>query len=886
MTDQNQLSHNNIEDQQEGSEQCSDEELDVFHYQEEKEKYPMLVRLLENMLSQVLVNLLTIYALYGDDIRIICFDKRADSTFDGITIFCIIIFSTEIVITSIVRKEYLNSFFFWLDIISTVSQILDITLFNVAVGLEGSVSAKSGSDLQQANKASKTSSKAIRVVRLVRLIRIVKLYKAVNYQREYSLRKSKTKSNTIQMIKNSNKSQIYPQKEDRMEQQQYVLRETPNLTTLNLNSVQQKDQVNNLTSVIDCNEQGNNSNEHRRSYNKQILPESHYIQQIQQNEEVGRKIQEKGETEQKQKKESRVSQRLSDATTKKVTLLVILLLLIMPLFSSDYYYEQSQSLEYAAQYFKVVAEIPNTRLSEINETLNFVIDQHNQFDTPVGFIRNPFIGIKDYERQDYEYIRESAKGYYFTHVDPILVGLEYIGDPIILFVSDNSQIERLNSIINIINTLFVSCVLLFGALAFAKDAKNLALAPIERMIVKVNIIAKNPQEAKEMKLDVESLQRETTQIENAIIKIGTLLALGFGDAGSAIIGTNMASSGDVNPMLPGKKKWAIYGFCDIRNFTDATEVLQKDVMVFVNSIAEIVHTMVNRYQGSANKNIGDAFLLVWKISDHSWYEENGKIKWKNYEYINIIADCSLFSFMKIFAKINREPKILEYRNDKRLIQRLPGYKVKMGFGLHIGWGIEGAIGSEFKIDASYLSPNVNMASRLEAATKQYGVSILISSDLYNLFSPDLKKYLRQIDMVTVKGSVKPIGFYTIDIDADHIPPSKEDYSQHEKLEVMDQKRQIFINQIEAGEFKSEIHFNRNKDLILIMNNFNPEFYALFTQGFQGYLLGDWKEAQIWFEKAKVLKPNDGPISTLTAFMNEHNFKAPTNWKGFRELTEK
>ena len=36
----------------------------------------------------------------------------------------------------------------------------------------------------------------------------------------------------------------------------------------------------------------------------------------------------------------------------------------------------------------------------------------------------------------------------------------------------------------------------------------------------------------------------------------------------------MASIGDVNPLIPGKKKWAIYGFCDIRNFTDATEQLQ------------------------------------------------------------------------------------------------------------------------------------------------------------------------------------------------------------------------------------------------------------------------------------------------------------------------
>jgi class 3 adenylate cyclase len=58
----------------------------------------------------------------------------------------------------------------------------------------------------------------------------------------------------------------------------------------------------------------------------------------------------------------------------------------------------------------------------------------------------------------------------------------------------------------------------------------------------------------------------------------------------------------------------------------------------------------------------------------------------------------------------------------------------MGLGLHQGWGIEGAIGSEFKIDASYLSPNVNMAGRLEAGTKIFGVPLLISSDLHGLFT--------------------------------------------------------------------------------------------------------------------------------------------------------
>ena len=38
-------------------------------------------------------------------------------------------------------------------------------------------------------------------------------------------------------------------------------------------------------------------------------------------------------------------------------------------------------------------------------------------------------------------------------------------------------------------------------------------------------------------------------------------------------------------------------------------------MVFVNQIAEIVHSQVDKYMGFANKNIGEAFLLVWKFPE-------------------------------------------------------------------------------------------------------------------------------------------------------------------------------------------------------------------------------------------------------------------------------
>ena len=90
---------------------------------------------------------------------------------------------------------------------------------------------------------------------------------------------------------------------------------------------------------------------------------------------------------------------------------------------------------------------------------------------------------------------------------------------------------------------------------------------------------------------------------------------------------------------------------------------------------------------------------------------------KNKEYISALCDFAVLAFMKMQAKLNRDQKILAYRKNEKLCKRMKDYSVKMGYGLHIGWGIEGAIGSEFKIDASYLSPNVNMAARLEGASK-------------------------------------------------------------------------------------------------------------------------------------------------------------------------
>ena len=82
-----------------------------------------------------------------------------------------------------------------------------------------------------------------------------------------------------------------------------------------------------------------------------------------------------------------------------------------------------------------------------------------------------------------------------------------------------------------------------------------------------------------------------------------------------------------------------------------------------------------------------------------------------------MADRALAAFVTIRAMLKKSQRIRDYSQNAGLNNRMPGYEVKMGFGLHVGWAIEGAIGSKYKVDASYLSPNVNLTARLEVRSR-------------------------------------------------------------------------------------------------------------------------------------------------------------------------
>lgn len=629
---------------------------------------------------------------------------------------------------------------------------------------------------------------------------------------------------------------------------------------------------------------------------------------------------------------------------------------------------------------------------------------------------------------------------------------------------DLSDVVMFSSVMNIVKTLFIILVIGIAAYFFEKDTQEIVSEPIAKMTKKISDISNNPLEAMLNDEDEPSEAAsnkilcckkkrvnkalETKILENTISKIGALLAIGFGEAGSEIIATNMKGSddGDINPLIAGKKVMAVYGFCDIRNFTDTTEELEGDVMIFVNRIGEIVHQIVNENCGSANKNIGDAFLLVWKFPEdvtstkspenlmfpipaqfvnvnhascpedskdnftdtsnsksqarksafitpakknfmlqhknsdnnsnlnnisnpnsHSTalypssntftqkpYEKSFSNKPKTFLFkqsidrvptnfskvsnnlinhdftksniqglvnnksevmlppdiflvnklqVNQIVDMALISFAKIAINLHKSKVLDEYRNHPKLKARMPGFCVKMGFGLHIGWSIEGAIGSSFKIDASYLSPHVNMASKLEEGTKGYKVHMILSDDFVNYLSKEARQRTRIIDKLKGEGDLV-YSLHTLDLDLENIKIETEDEVEEDKMvrylkNRKDKKRKLQSIK-ENKDLGSWQQFEASEFFMKARVKYSKEFYDLYNEALKLFTEGKFKEAKRKFLEADdeltkrpkklseseqtgdklIYEISDGPSKNFVQFI-ESKEMVPADWNGYK-----
>lgn len=736
-----------------------------------------LQKWLDSPLVVAMMSLITVYVLFADDMRMLLTSVHEDDGFFAMVCMCMGMFALEILLSLYAKPDYRWSYYFYLDLIATVSLITDIGWI-----WEHVTNTQDTNQLDQVRDASKTSRttsrslKVIQIVRLVRLIRLVKLYKGVQTA-----------------LKERRRAKVQPEA---------------------------------------------------------FLPT-----------------------------ESLIGKRLSELTIKRVLFFVLLLLVMLPLFELDLYYSDPTGADFSLKQLNrfsgtdgFAASLEEVLLEQ--QSIRPLILLSYEHETGVALL-TAGTSVQDLRTEEKYYAAEGR----------------FVG------IFDMRVDIQMAARLSICRTLFVFFVLALSSLAFTKDAQVLVIAPIEKMMRSVATIAKDPIHATERQQEepsntparsccrpVQSSHYETQLLEDTLLKISSLLGLGFGEAGARMIAQNLGKNQDLNLLLEGTKMMGIFGFCDIRNFTDTTEILREDVMLFVNQIAGIVHYTVATCLGFANKNIGDAFLLVWKFdSDDLVRSPSGLLQRPSSIKARNRCDLALVSFLKVLVEINTAPSIVSYRKHSGLLRRMPDFAVKMGFGLHLGWAIEGAIGSDLKVDASYLSPHVNLASRLEAATKQYGVPLLISGSLVSCLNSRTALYCRHIDTVIVKGSIEPERLYTTDLETQNMRVCAE--QPYMKVLAV-QKRKDLLTLIESPDFDATQLLDRTKGLSQLRLGFTQEFLESFEQGLQSYLQGRWPTARREMQRTLELKPGDGPSKALMAAMEEWNWEAPVDWPGYRTLSEK
>lgn len=444
-----------------------------------------------------------------------------------------------------------------------------------------------------------------------------------------------------------------------------------------------------------------------------------------------------------------------------------------------------------------------------------------------------------------------------------------------LVVFDISATTRSAANLNIGKMVLVMFCFAVSIFVLTKDAETMVIGPIERMMRLVTQLAQNPLGATEAKKEIYerdaqgSDDYETKMLEDTLDKIGRLLQVGFGAAGTEFIAKNMGGAGDLDVMIPGKKITSIFGFGIIEHFTETCSLLEEDIIMYINTIAEIVHSDAKIFHGAANKNIGAAFLLAWKMCDGALpgmrdprdpadkprMDLAEKAKRREGIYIKStgagsvvrrippteLVDSALTSVLKMRVDIhnaNHHGTLHKFCTNKKLVAAFEDFEVHMGFGLHLGWAIEGAIGSRFKIDASYLSPNVNMAARLEAATGQFDVPMLLSEWFVEELSPEARRFCRKIDRVAVKGSEIPMDLWTFDIG---------NYPTDGVCPILSPE----------GKQKA-VQFDQDPIYRTLQEGIPTAFFENFNEGIGAYFAGKWETArdrltaanQIWTDRPR------------------------------------
>ena len=135
-----------------GKDGTKDEKKALINIKDAKAERPKWKVATEKVINgwyfQIFMMVITIYCLFGDDFRQAVFPMGADPYFYTLTSASLILFTVEIIVSSIVIEGYWLGFFFWLDVIATVSLIFDIGwIMNLILGVSATGGGSTGSNV-------------------------------------------------------------------------------------------------------------------------------------------------------------------------------------------------------------------------------------------------------------------------------------------------------------------------------------------------------------------------------------------------------------------------------------------------------------------------------------------------------------------------------------------------------------------------------------------------------------------------------------------------------------------------------------------------------------------------------------------------------------------
>ena len=195
--------------------------------------------------------------------------------------------------------------------------------------------------------------------------------------------------------------------------------------------------------------------------------------------------------------------------------------------------------------------------------------------------------------------------------------------------------------------------------------------------------------------------------------------------------------------LGGEEREMTIMFSDVRGFTSISESFKHDpqgLITLMNRFLTPLTNVIRAHKGTIDKYMGDAIMAFW----------NAPLDDKAHE---INACEAAVGMLERIDEVNKE------REQEAIDGGHTYFPLNVGIGLNTGIGVVGNMGSDRKFNYSVLGDSVNLASRLEGQTKEYGFPIIVGSRTA-LAAKD-KFAILELDFIMVKGKTEPEVIYAI-----------------------------------------------------------------------------------------------------------------------------